>query len=62
MSIKLLRLKQVLELVPVSKSTWYAGMKSGRYPAKVPYLGPRISAWKLDDVIKLINGEATDHE
>ena len=32
---KLLRLKQVLEVIPVSKSSWWAGVKDGKYPASV---------------------------
>jgi prophage regulatory protein len=49
---KLMRLKEVLELIPVSKSTWWAGMKSGRYPKPI-YLGPRTPAWRLTDIIEL---------
>jgi len=54
--MKLLRLKQVLEVVPVSKSTWWAGVKAGRYPQPVKYLGPRTTAWKSDDIDALVNG------
>ena len=39
--------------IPVSKSTWWAGVKSGRYPASVK-LGPRITAWRVEDIRKLI--------
>ena len=49
----LLRLPQVLALYPVSRSSWLAGVKSGKYPAKVK-LGPRSVAWRLSDVDKLI--------
>lgn len=42
---------------PVSKSTWWAGVKSGRYPEPVK-LGPRITAWRVDDIRALIEGEA----
>ena len=53
---RLLRLKEVLELVPVSRSTWYSGVKSGRYPSPVHHLGPRISAWPLFSIMQLLNG------
>jgi prophage regulatory protein len=43
--------------IPVSKSTWWAGVKSGRYPAPVK-LGPRITAWRVEDVRALINAGA----
>ena len=41
--------------IPVSKSTWWAGVKSGRYPRPVK-LGPRITAWRVEDIIGLLNG------
>jgi len=41
--------------VPVSKSTWWAGVKSGRYPKPVK-LGPRITAWRVEDIRALIEG------
>ena len=37
-----LRLKQVLELYPVSARTWWAGVKTGRFPRPVK-LGPRAT-------------------
>ncbi len=49
-----LRLPAVLNLIPVGRSTWWAGVKSGRYPKPVK-LGPRMSAWKAEDVRSLIN-------
>ena len=39
--------------IPVSKSTWWAGVKTGRYPPPVK-LGPRITAWRVDDIAMLI--------
>jgi predicted DNA-binding transcriptional regulator AlpA len=53
---RLLRLKEVLEIIPVSKSTWWAGIKSGRYPAPVRNLGPRITAWTMSSIMQLVNG------
>jgi prophage regulatory protein len=35
--------------LPISKSTWWAGIKAGRYPKPVK-LGPRITAWRVDDI------------
>ena len=37
-------------LIPVSKSTWWAGVKSGRYPQPVHTLGARITAWQVEDI------------
>ena len=52
-----LRLPEVLKLYPVSKSTWWAGVKSGRYPKPVK-LGPKMTAWRAEDIYALI--EATN--
>lgn len=39
--------------IPVSKSTWWAGVGSGRYPKPVK-LGPRITAWRVEDIRRLV--------
>ena len=48
-----MRLPAVLSVFPVSKSTWWAGISAGRFPKGVK-LGPRITAWKVEDIRKLI--------
>ena len=40
-------------LIPVGKSTWWAGVKSGRFPKPIK-LGPRITAWRVEDIRDLI--------
>jgi prophage regulatory protein len=52
---RLIRLKEVLTILPISKSNWWSGVKSGRYPAPV-HLGPRITAWRLSEVLLLVTG------
>jgi prophage regulatory protein len=49
-----LRLKEVLKLVPLSKSTWWAGVKKGIYPQPVK-LSARTTAWRVKDINVLIN-------
>jgi prophage regulatory protein len=44
-------------IIPVSKSTWWAGVKAGRYPKPVK-LGPRITAWRVEDIRALIDSAA----
>ena len=39
--------------IPVGRSTWWAGVKSGRFPKPVK-LGPRTTAWKVEDIRALI--------
>lgn len=57
----LLRLKDIIghrpsgtrPIVPVSAGSWWSGVKSGKYPPSVK-LGPRTTAWRLSDVIRLV--------
>jgi prophage regulatory protein len=49
----LLRLPQVLKIIPVSRSTWWAGVKSGRFPKPIK-LGPRTTCWRESDIMKLV--------
>jgi predicted DNA-binding transcriptional regulator AlpA len=48
-----LRLPQVLDIVPISKSAWWEGCKTGRFPKPVK-LGPRTTAWKAEDIAALV--------
>jgi len=47
------RLPTVLKVFPVSKSTWWAGVKAKLYPQPVK-LGPKITAWRVEDIRQLI--------
>jgi predicted DNA-binding transcriptional regulator AlpA len=49
----LLRLLQILALIPISRSTWWAGCKGGRYP-KLVKLGPRTTVWRASDITALL--------
>ena len=51
----LLRIKQVLKFIPVSRSSWWAGCKSGRYPA-ARKLSTRVTVWSAESIRKLIEG------
>ena len=53
-----LRLPDVLRLIPVGKSTWWAGVRSGRYPQPTRALGDRINAWHVSDIRALIESAA----
>jgi len=48
-----LRLKQVLRYIPVSKSAWWEGVKTGKYPPAIE-IGPRTTAWRVQDIRDLI--------
>lgn len=57
----LVRLKQIVgdrgagipPVIPVSPASWWAGVKTGRYPQPVK-LGPRTTAWRVEDIRALI--------
>ena len=40
-------------IIPVSESSWWAGVKAGKYPPPVK-LGPRTTAWRIEDIRALI--------
>lgn len=48
-----LRLSGVLKLIPISKSSWWEGVRTGRYPKSVK-LGPHTTAWRVEDIRRLI--------
>ena len=61
----LLRLPQIIgnlkadppipPIIPISASSWWAGVKSGKYPKPIK-LGPKTTAWKASQVLALVNG------
>lgn len=55
-----LLLKQIINhptnnepLIPVGKSTWWAGVRSGRYPAPIKISSGKY-AWRVKDIQNLI--------
>lgn len=57
----LLRASQILgnpakgidPIIPVSKSTWWQGVRTGRFPKPIK-LGPRTTVWKIEDIHALL--------
>ena len=50
---RFLRLPQVLEIIPISKSGWWKGCKEGRYPKPIK-LGARTTVWKASEIQELV--------
>ncbi len=48
-----LRLPQVLMVIPLGKTSWWEGVKSGRFPKPVK-LSTRCVAWRVEDIRNLI--------
>lgn len=58
-----LRISQILAPtgpIPVSKSTWWAGVKDGRFPKPLK-LGARVTVWRVEDIRQLISEGVTGH-
>lgn len=52
-SERLLRLRQVLEIVPVSPSTLWLWVKQGKFPKPIK-LGDKTTVWRFTDIEALI--------
>lgn len=48
------RLPEVLKHVPISRSSWYEGIRTGRFPPGVK-ISERTVAWKVEDIRALIS-------
>jgi len=47
------RKRGIPPIFPVSRSTWWQGVKDGRFPQPVK-LGPRVTAWRAADIRELL--------
>ena len=66
-----LRLRQIIgnpkadppvpPLIPVSRSTWWAGVASGRFPQPLK-LGPKTTVWRVEDIRSLISNVEAQKE
>ena len=59
MSLKILRRKDVEEIVGLSRSTIYKLMSTGAFPSSIR-LGPRAVGWRLSDIEAWIEFRASD--
>ena len=56
------RLKQIVAPsgpIPVSKSTWWQGVKDGRFPKPIK-LGNRVTVWRVEDIRALFERGTRD--
>jgi prophage regulatory protein len=47
-----MRVSQILEFVPVSRSCWWNGVKEGRFPKPIK-LSPKVTVWRAADIAAL---------
>ena len=45
--------RRVEPIIPISRSSWFNGCKSGKYPAPIK-LGERTTVWRAEDIRRLI--------
>ena len=55
------RLPQILKLFPISKSAWWKGCSTGRYPKPLK-LGPRTTVWRAEDIKAFIENAGKEGE
>ncbi|MDG2990511.1 AlpA family phage regulatory protein [Candidatus Synechococcus calcipolaris G9] len=48
-----LRINDVLKFIPVGKSTWWAGIRAGKFPSGIK-LGAKTTVWRVEDIRNLI--------
>ena len=53
LDFRLLRLNEVLTLIPVSRESFYEGIEKGHYPKPLK-VGKKLSVWKLSDIRDLV--------
>lgn len=52
--IGFLRFKQIVpDLIPVSRTCWVEGVKSGKFPQPIK-LSPKVTVWRVEDIRALI--------
>ena len=47
------RLPQILSLIPISRSAWWAGIREGKFPQGIK-LGSKTTVWRAEDIRHLI--------
>lgn len=46
-------------IIPVSKASWLAGVRSGKYPATIK-LGKRTTCWRSEDIRRIVEHGVED--
>jgi prophage regulatory protein len=53
---RFLKIGDCLKIIPVAQSTWWAGVKVGRFPKPIKIGGN--SFWRYSDVMKVVQGDS----
>jgi len=52
--IGFVRWKDIKRFIPISSSSWYQGIKEGKFPPPTKIFGERVSAWDVRDIRRLL--------
>ncbi len=55
------RLPVILAVLGIGRTSWWNGIKKGRFPKAVK-LGPRTAVWRVEDIRALIASVAGDSQ
>jgi predicted DNA-binding transcriptional regulator AlpA len=58
---RLLRLPEVLKIIPVSKAAFYKGIAKNQYPQPIK-ISSRLSVWKLADIRECVGRLERDYK
>jgi prophage regulatory protein len=50
---RFMRLKEILTIIPISRTAWWSGVKSGRFPQPIR-LTERTVAWRSDEIEEVV--------
>ncbi len=53
------RIAQILKVIPIGRSTWWQGVKDGRFPQPVK-IGPRTTVWNVEDIRAVLEALALE--
>ena len=53
MGERYIREREIIQILPISRATWWAGVKSGKFPAGIK-LSPRVTVWRASDIEALM--------
>ena len=59
--IGFMRLPEIIKIFPVGRSSWWKGVKDGKYPQPVK-LGPNTTAWRAEDIRALLENAGKQDE
>jgi prophage regulatory protein len=57
---RLLRISEVMQIVPLTRATIYRAIRAGRFPRPTKLLGVRASAWSESEIASWVAARLAD--